>query len=275
MVVMNSNISSVYAHEPPIAAECVLRWCVKTIEAQCQNGVYSETISSTYTNDSVLPDQFKWFYNSITGTSAAHTAYDIIITPPNQTETFVVPKNVNSQTLVSLEGLIPTYISAWNVTADPYWKVPWSDNLEPLNYGSWPKPDSIAEYSERIASAFTTVIRNYPNSSLPVFGYGGVETYVHIQWGWLALPLILVLGSLILLVNTIRNAVLMGGNGIWKTSLLASLLHGLDETSRRDFGDAWNLSDMRAKAMASSVVFTPRLDGFRFHKHTLAVDEKF
>jgi hypothetical protein len=279
MIVMNSNYSSVYEHKQPMAAECVLRWCVQTIEAQSTSGNYSETILSQYTNNSILPYQFRMNYNNSTGTipQAAHTLDDIFIIPPDQNETFFIPKNVNSQLLVSISDLMPAYFTVSNSSANPLWQYQ-NLNAEPTLYTFndklWPKPNNISEYFDRVASGLTTVIRNYPFSSTPVHGFGGLETYVHIQWGWFSLPVIVLLGTLILLVKTIVNGPSRGQGGIWKTSLLASLLHGFEETSRLDFGDAWELSEMREKAESSMVTFTPRLDGFRFHKHGLTLGQK-
>jgi hypothetical protein len=275
MIAMNPNISSVYEHQRPMAAECVLRWCVKTISAESNDGIYSENIVSQYYNNSILPYQF--LINNISYPHAAHTLQDIFIIPPDQNETFFIPKDVNSQTLISMTNLIPSYFTVLNVSSDPLWQyqnLEAASNIESFNYKLWPVPNNISEYSERMASALTTAIRNYPLSSMPVHGLGGLETYVHIQWGWFSLPVIVLLGTLILLVKTIVNGPPRGRGGIWKTSLLASLLHGLEETSRRDFGDAWDLSEMREKAEASMVIFTPRLDGYRFHKQGLTLAQK-
>jgi hypothetical protein len=281
MIVMNPDISSIYSHQLPMAAECVLRWAVQTISAESQNGIYSEKIHSVYTNDSTLPAQYKWHYNNYTNTGGAHTEYNIYIIPPDQNETFFIGMNVNSQTSVPFHTYIPSYLTVSNSTSATWWKF---DNLimsgaidpelYPFNTEFWPKPNNVSEYVQRISSALTTAIRTYPNSSISVHGFGGLETYVHIEWGWFSLPVIVIFGTLLLLVKTITNGPSRGQGGVWKTSLLASLLHGMDETTRRDFGDAWDLSEMREKAQTSIVLFTPEPDGFRFHRHGLTLGQK-
>ena len=48
---------------------------------------------------------------------------------------------------------------------------------------------------------------------------------------------------------------------------IAVLLHSFNENSRREFGDAWQLSEMREKAEKAVVSFSPKLYKFRFHIH--------
>jgi Protein of unknown function (DUF3176) len=60
IVSLNPEPESIYSHTPPMAAECVLRWCVKTISAEYKNENFSETVISTWTNDTSLPTQSKW-----------------------------------------------------------------------------------------------------------------------------------------------------------------------------------------------------------------------
>jgi hypothetical protein len=266
--VMSNNFSAIYTNEPPSAVECIYRWCVQTIEAQSKDGVYSETVLSSFTNDTIITDQ--WYFQHLGG--LAHSRHDIIITPPDQNETFMVPDFVVDQTQADFNLYMPATLVGLNSTAEPFLKsenLPMpgfpTPNVRPFDYAHWPKPNNASDYAGRLATALTMLVRNYPDSSLTVRGYGGLETYVHIQWAWVTLPLIVILGTLILLMYTVVTGPSRGEGRIWKTSLLASLLHGMGEDSRRDFGNAWELSAMREKAQSSRVIFKPELDGFRFH----------
>jgi hypothetical protein len=221
----------------------------------------------------IYTNHFSW--NADDG-GGSHVEYDMILIPPNNNETFSVPKLVVSQVIATLYYYYPSYFSISNSSdGDLLWKfqnLPVNGNetmplLYNIDYAEWPIPSNLSEYSDRIATAFTNIMRNYPQSSVPAQGYGGTETSVQIQWGWFSLPMLISFATLVLLIVTIISGPSRGDGGVWKTSELASVLHGLEEQSRSDFGDAWDLSSMIAKADAMEVVFNPEANGFRFHRY--------
>lgn len=77
-----------------------------------------------------------------------------------------------------------------------------------------------------IARAMTETIRTGPNSTV-VIGLESVgEVFIHVEWVWIVLPVVVILAALVLLVMSIwlahkRRAIL------WKSSSLALLLHKL------------------------------------------------
>jgi hypothetical protein len=273
LLALNPEPVSVYNHQAPMAAECLLRWCVKTIAAEYKDGVFTETVESAYFNESSLPPQFQWRWNPISG-GGAHIAYDINISPPGQNETFSVPKLVASQSYIPIETFIPSYFTTANASGEViYWKfdnLPLNEQIDPvlstMDYSRWPKPSSAAEYAERIATSMTNVIRNYPNSSIPVSGFGGMISYVKIEWAWLSLPVIISVTVLALLVATIRSGPLRGEGGVWKTSVLPPLLvQGTGNKPERNLSNTSELSAIRAEAKGWSVVFKPETGEFCFH----------
>jgi hypothetical protein len=72
------------------------------------------------------------------------------------------------------------------------------------------------------------------NTSTTAKGTGlGMETYVHVRWAWLTLPVACVVSTLFFLISVILQT-RRQGTLVWKSSVLAYLFHGLDRTSVRE-----------------------------------------
>lgn len=84
----------------------------------------------------------------------------------------------------------------------------------------------LGQLMSNVADSLTNYIRN--SSSVPYRGtVWGVETYVHVRWIWLILPIALAPTSLLFLLSAIwasshRNI------KVWKSSSLATVFHGLE-----------------------------------------------
>lgn len=282
IISISADLDGVYNYTPPMAAECVMRYCVQTITAKSEGDGYKETILSTYTNDTSVPIPFDGF-------TEGGERYELILHPPDQNETFIMPYLSKVQTAATLDYMLPSTMTSWNQSAylqskestfyhneelSAFWKWYNQDLVLGINekvgshafsLSSWPKPKSVAEYHERLASAISRVMRRYPNSTIPVEGYGTVETYVHIRWLWLILPVALVIGTFVLLLTTILKSHHDAG-GIWKTSVLATLFHGLEEDTRVQLGNDRELSRMQDKANVVRVVFTEKVPRLRIYE---------
>lgn len=75
-----------------------------------------------------------------------------------------------------------------------------------------------------VADAITEVIRISPNSTSAIGSAFVQTTFIHVQWGWLALPISLMLMTVVLLAivivqSHVKKAV------VWKSSSLAMLFH--------------------------------------------------
>ena len=94
---------------------------------------------------------------------------------------------------------------------------------------------NITQLSENMASAMTSYIRDGRNAT-PAYGIAyQKETYIHVRWAWLALPVGIVLLSAAMLIASI---ILSKQQTLWKSSSLALLFHALkgltlDETNPR------------------------------------------
>lgn len=86
---------------------------------------------------------------------------------------------------------------------------------------------NLSSIVEKIAGAVTERIRTGPNSTIASGTAYESETYIHVNWPWITLPVLVVLGAGALLAFTVamnarHHAIL------WKSSNLAVLLHSVD-----------------------------------------------
>lgn len=86
---------------------------------------------------------------------------------------------------------------------------------------------NLSSIVEDIAWAMTERIRTGPNSTVSNGMAYESETYIHVRWPWITLPVLVVIGAGILLASTIMiNA--QHRAALWKSSNLAVLLHSVD-----------------------------------------------
>lgn len=247
-----------------VATECSLYWCVNTYTAIVNNSIFTEQRSSSWYNaTSSLPlaniPSAEDMFNLMDTRFGAMELYNI--TPP--TGGGNVQPNVNlsndemafdSYEIVRLEDYLVSNtlgILAWlgpllsgNVT----WNSrPSSGAMEPFyeDYsGASVFADSISAVSisvvqdifDRLAQSLTTWFRTSQKSSVDL-GMGEAvgkiwrsETVVKVRWAWLSLPCVLLAGTSVFLGSTIM-ATRKKQLGIWKSSSLALLFHGLEKGS--------------------------------------------
>jgi hypothetical protein len=56
----DGTASSVYDGQRPIAQECMLSWCVKTLKSTYDVGHYQETVIKTFLNTTALQRPYLW-----------------------------------------------------------------------------------------------------------------------------------------------------------------------------------------------------------------------
>jgi hypothetical protein len=228
------DAAAAWRNETPIAQECVLRWCTKTISARYYKGNYTEKIISTFTNDTMIP--YPIDFNSSTYEYYYRT--NITIIPPGQDDVFKVPNDTALQTIFTMDQNVPLFVTQLNMTSVPYLRS--RNDLNDSNEARlsiernnrWALPNNASVHLADLATAMTNVIREYPTSSELVYGSGSLEVYVLVSWGWFALPVILLFATLVFLVGTILQSKRQNEIGVWKTSSVAVLANGLDDATK-------------------------------------------
>ncbi|OJJ34564.1 hypothetical protein ASPWEDRAFT_42551 [Aspergillus wentii DTO 134E9] len=104
----------------------------------------------------------------------------------------------------------------------------------------------LGTVTKNVAASMTKYVLE--NNSTDVAGTVAVsESYVAVDWRWLTLPLLLLLCSIALLISTIWIN-MKRKLGIWKSSILPMLYHGLEDGMVPDSDDLATVSGMNQAA---------------------------
>ena len=118
---------------------------------------------------------------------------------------------------------------------------------------------NMIETFDDIATAMTNVIRAGPNTTSLAGEIQTLEVFVHVRWAWLSLPLALVIFGVSFLAICIAFSA-ETGRGVWKSSSLAALFHGLRGWSEDDL-DMRSEDEMKATARRTQVMLTTDSSG--------------
>jgi hypothetical protein len=255
--VSSPDIQAVYRNETPQAFSCTLRWCVKTMSATFSQGVYHETAVSTFTNDTLIPDPLEcqimpdgsqdWLYHN-----------NITLKPPNSTDTYFIRNTTMLGARFALDLYIPNSIIQINETTPPrvYWP-PLEENpgvLSEANYNNlWLAEGEAPKIVDHLATEMTTALRNDPRHGITVYGSGMYVTYIDVEWAFFSFPLIVLFATMVLLGSTILQTT---KTGVWKTSDLTTLVHGLSPEAKEQLKDARSMQEVRSVANGMNVHLT-------------------
>ena len=124
--------------------------------------------------------------------------------------------------------------------------------------GAFNASSNISMTMNNIATAMTNYFRD--SSDKTVVGQAGqTELFIHVTWPWIALPVFLVLAGTVFLILAMWETKRVGAS-IWKTSELALLFHGSEE-SYADLSALDRSSEMENVAAGIKARMTRRADG--------------
>ena len=212
----------------PVLLECLFQWCVKTMEASHVGGRLQESVLSIYRP----PDAGSKY--SAPGT-APHAPFSLMAGD----KSFTVAANATLRINHALLANLPWELS--NITSGP--------SKEDL--GNWnfihTAPYNINTLLDPIADTMSDYLRSQANTGVEqVSGSAwGPEPFVKTQWLWLLLPCSLLLGTLLLICGTIAKSRKQKVPS-WKSSALATLLHGLSQETRAQFAVDAQQSEIEA-----------------------------
>ncbi|KAF2756586.1 hypothetical protein EJ05DRAFT_487465 [Pseudovirgaria hyperparasitica] len=243
----------------PWAKQCTLQTCVNTLHSTVTNGTLSENTSDSVLNHTVLdissPSETSdygvyikgtfpteppfllsmgallsirgWFSAIFANGSATRTTSDFTrsITDPDRAVVVNLTVGISSG---------ETFFDSDIVTAF-YW-----------NYYEY--ADGLNMLMSDLAVSMTTAFRGF-NGAVPVQGKAlSAESYVHVRWGFVVLPVAVVFLTVAFLVAAMLST-RATKTTLWKSSALAVLLHGLDQETREKFvlGDGLHKHKRQAK----------------------------
>jgi len=249
-----SGIAGAYKNETPVVSECVLSWCVQTIEASFSFGNYSENITKEVqlnTNDadnawSTHPNFYRPQYS--------------LTLDDNHGSTGKTEYGLNNMTaLMSHLAVMEWFPSCWYARDQDSlsFKSQW-DHDPPLVYpGSanpWGVTKNVSEVLSSLAKSLTNTIRITKNDDTQELSLvNGTswkqETHVRLRWAWFSVPFFLLLFSLIFLVSVVTDTRRHDAKvGVWKTSALATLFNGLGDEIQDTIGPKVRIGDARTRA---------------------------
>ena len=242
---VNGSVNNVRQGMRPVAQECVLMWCVKTMRSSYDSGRYKEDILHTFFN--TTEGHSPWIstpfqtddQNGTDNFYLQDVHINLGLTPEGRMVTgFGTPNYTASSNIQGFQDVFPSFTTSNDDQAQPMmrWKTwqrgsPWIHDLE---YNPWMAPNNVTLHMERLATAMTNVIRSAPSRNILPGQAFFEETFVSVQWEWLAFPFMLLILSLIFLVSTMVKTSQDGAIGMWKTSAMPILIQSLPPDVQKD-----------------------------------------
>jgi hypothetical protein len=266
-----NGVQGVYRNETPVVHECILSWCVQTIQSSYDRGLYSENITSTQMNVGEGPYAWPWEnIENAAGTSLIY-AQDITIKPSNLTRsnsetvyntTYHIDRTTASNAMFFFDDFFPSMYTAANATSEPLLRyknyLPIGPFTQEVLDNQWQSPNNISRHMERLASALTNVIRSSTSRDMVLGQAYNTETFVDVRWEWLTLPIGLLCVSFVFLAATVsKSAIEIDRVGVYKTSAYATLLYGLPDAMQERITRSGSTRTPRAKAKELKVKLQP------------------
>jgi hypothetical protein len=234
----DGSADSVYRKALPVAHECVLSWCVKTLRSSYARGGYEEQVMETFVN--TTRTDYPWWSEQMPGDyTLLGFKENITITPTNNNHnatTFGVSNDTFIDTVIVLDEVFPSLITVSDPSAEPYLKIrtSFTDQVRfrEVRFNPWLAPNNVTYHMERIAQAMSNVVRSDANSNELIIGSASSpETYVIVYWGWLTFPLAMLILSGVFLVATMAKTSrhVYDDIGTWKTSAMPALIYSLPQ----------------------------------------------
>ncbi|KAK1579917.1 uncharacterized protein LY79DRAFT_521731 [Colletotrichum navitas] len=241
----------------PWARQCTLQACVQTVSSSIVNGELKETILHIRTNDTVatatqeslepiyiLGDSSEYLYpihikvmmgmrswfSDLFRTGSASRNQEVI------SKTISTPDNVIANLTVG--------ISSGETFFD-------TDIVQAFYWNYYEYPAGIDMLMNDLATSVTISFRSFNGTNVTGIAHT-VESYIHVEWGFLTVPLLTILLTIIFLSGAIYQTYSHKAK-LWKSSMLATLVHGLDRSARERLEDLGGLREQQNAAKSFNV----------------------
>jgi hypothetical protein len=236
-----SILRNIFAHKTPRALECVLSWCVKTMDSSYHDGKYTEIVKDHFINTTmgtypwitVPPDIPNYKDNS----GKIQYAQNITVDPhaldgQGNESSFGLSNDTACNIIAIFDDYLPGFYTRKSNTSKTYLKNAfWEEDPhmleEPQNL--WLTPNNVTDQMDKLATAMTNLLRQWSNDTALGKSYTR-ETYIEVRWEWLTLPITVLVLTLIFLLGTMRRTAMENDEvGVWKNSSIVTLLYGLPD----------------------------------------------
>lgn len=246
VVVSGENQEKVRQNSTPIAHECNISWCVKTMNSTYSGGYFAEDTTDTVYNNTLGPDPwytYEWFdgdgimkgmgYDYSENVSiVGKSGYEYQIDNVTHTNILGIFDNIFPSTYtVNSTNMTEALMRFSQYTTSGY-------RYRASLYNPW-LYDNITTHLDGMAEEWSKIVRSSQSSIEMVPGTASdLVSVVLVQWEWLSLPLGLLGFTFIFLVATIMRSMMEQDVGVWKNSAIAILLHGLPDDIRKKLTSA-------------------------------------
>ncbi|KAJ4293706.1 hypothetical protein N0V90_008990 [Kalmusia sp. IMI 367209] len=265
VVVSGENAVQVQRNATPIAHECRLSWCIKTLQSTVSGGSYTEDVTATVFNKTLGPDPWTattlFDGNTSVGINLVYNENLTIL--GNSGYEYHVTNWTHSNILTIFDDIFPSTYTVTNTTDmaqavlrfEQYRTSGYRSRVELYNPFLY---DNITAHLDNLATDFTNIVRSGKDSIEMVQGPAfDLVSVVEVRWEWLSLPLGLLLLTFIFLVATIIRSSMEQDVGVWKTSAIATLLYGLPDDVRKRVTSVKDNGTPRANAKHTKVKWLP------------------
>lgn len=240
-----NGTQSVYSKVEPIVHECVISWCVKSIQSSYAWGSYHEEVTAVARNTTPGPwpwDSFEVPEDEGGGRFVTYLE-DINTEPPVSRsdrdsysatqQHFGADTGTVEKAMAIFDDFFPSYYTVDNASAQPvlrYKNYDGGPKIRTLEFNAWLAPNNITSHISRMATAVTNAMRSNLESMTMVPGLAyNSKQFVLVRWEWLTFPLALLVLSLGFLVATIirTSRDVDEEMGFWKTSAMPTLIYSL------------------------------------------------
>ena len=236
----------------PWATECTLQYCLQTFNSSVTNGFIQENVTSTLTNNTVVDISGATGNVPIALTGVNNVTYlvgegaslgirswfETLFTTGSATRN---ASYINStRTLDSVVVNLTVGISSGTTYFD-------TDIVQTFYWDYYEYKHGLELAMSELATAMTVAFRSF-NGAVKVQGQAfNFESYVHVRWGWIGLPVaVVVLAGLFLATAMYQSK--RSKTALWKSSALAMLFNGLDSETRAVFSRQMSLSSKKRHA---------------------------
>lgn len=271
--------ASVYRNETPVALECVVDWCVKTVQSSYFAGMYDEHVINSFINTTT--GTHPWVAEKIGTGILTKYLQNVTVNPSdfrqdnsafgsNETN-YGVDVGAAFPTLLIFDDIFPSFITAASATSPPLHRgsmyIRGAPRTRILTKNPWTAANNITRHMEKFATAWTNTIRSTVDGE-GVPGKAFIrERFIAVRWQWLSLPLGLLVFSFVFLVATVvRTTSEQDHVGVWKTSAIATLLYGLPDAMQKKITTSTSGGTPRAQAKELKVKLLPKM-GWRISGH--------
>jgi hypothetical protein len=237
IIVSNENVQRVQLNATPTAHECIISWCVKTMQSTLTGGEFIENVTRTVYNHQLgkNPWSTEQVYDDGELLGIQFTYAENVTIVGNSGKTFQVLNDTHNNILTIFDDIFPSTYTVANSTNMTDAKLRFQEyitggsrlrtkSFNPFLY------DNITAHLDSLAIDFTNIIRSAQDTIDIVQGASfDLTSVVDVRWKWLSLPLTLLAFTFVFLMATIVRSSMERDVGVWKTSAIATLLYGLPD----------------------------------------------